>query len=188
MIQQQKFRLRQEMKELLQKQRPSKKNLEQLLHQIQTSTAWAQARTVLLFAPLPHEPNLLTLLEKSSHRFFFPRMQGDDLKLHEWSPKANWITGPHNIQEPDPQTWPLASLSEIDLALVPGLAFNKEGKRLGWGRGYFDRLLGDSTCRVIKIGVAWSWQIITTIPSEEHDVTMDFVVTPEKNFSAFANS
>jgi len=186
MIQQEKNRLRQEMKQQLQKRQPTVKDLELLLGHIQTLPGWPKARTVLLFSPLPHEPNLLSLLEHSEnsfHRFFFPLMRDNELDLYEWIPGASWTRGPHGIREPDPKTWQQRNFSEVDLALIPGLAFDAEGGRLGWGKGYFDRLFENSNCHTLKVGIAWSWQIIPTVPRESHDVKMDFVVTPEKVFN-----
>jgi 5-formyltetrahydrofolate cyclo-ligase len=185
MIQQEKKYLREQMKHYLQKQTMSMIESEQLLSQVRLLPAWSQAQAILLYAPLAHEPNLLALLEASSQptqRFFFPRMQQDKLELYEWFPKALWITGPHGIQEPDPKEWRTASLAEVDLAFIPGLAFDEQGGRLGWGRGYFDRLLGNPECSAFKVGIAWSWQIVPSVPREAHDITMDFVVTPEKCF------
>ena len=186
MIQQEKKYLREKLCRVVKLQQGSATELEQLLHQVQILPTWPQAQAVLLYSPLVHEPNLLGLLEPSSSdstkRFFFPRMQQDELQLYEWLPKAQWITGAHGIQEPDPKNWRTASLAEVDLALIPGLAFDQQGGRLGWGRGYFDRLLGKSECSALKVGIAWPWQIVPQIPREAHDVTMDFVVTPEKSF------
>ena len=186
MIQQEKKYLREKLRQIVKQQQISTTDLEQLLNQVRSLPAWSQSHAILLYAPLAHEPDLLTLLEISSSNlpkhFFFPRMQQNELQLYEWFPKAPWITGPHGIQEPDPKHWRTASLLEVDLALIPGLAFDEQGSRLGWGRGYFDRLLGKSECSALKVGIAWPWQIVPQIPREAHDVTMDFVVTPEKYF------
>lgn len=180
MIQQEKKRLREQMKHDLQKKALLYNNSYAILNQLELLPAWMEAKTVLLYAPLPHEPNLLPLLKKMDHRFFFPRIEGSELTLFEWSPTSSWVQGAHHIQEPDPQTWRLASLSEIDLALIPGLAFDKEGGRLGWGKGYFDRLLASPLCHALKIGVAWPWQIVAAIPKEPHDIRMDIIMTSKR--------
>jgi len=178
-IQQEKEQLRRDLRRprSMPKKSEEEKNL---LCQLLMFPLFQEAQNILLYHPLPHEPNLLALLEKRSHRFFFPRMHGDELELYEWFPEAPWITGPHRVQEPNPNAWRLASISEIDLALIPGIAFDPQGHRLGRGAGYFDRFLGKPECRALKVGIAWSWQILPKIPSESHDVKMDFVVTPEK--------
>lgn len=184
MIQQEKTQLRKQSKILFQEQHLSLVALKELLHKIQKLPVWSQSHTVLLYAPLTDEPDLRSLLEKSSHRFFFSRMHGDSLEIYEWFSAAPWIIGPYGVREPDPKIWRLASISEIDLALIPGIAFDPQCYRLGRGAGYFDRLLGDSSCHAVKVGIAWPWQIVKKIPTEEHDVKMDFVVTPERYFAA----
>ena|SRR3989344_282723 len=66
----------------------------------------------------------------------------------------------------------------IEVAILPGLAFSKDGVRLGYGKGVFDRLLSKS--KAIKIGLAYDFQIIDKIPKEEHDLLMDLVVTEKR--------
>jgi len=100
------------------------------------------------------------------------------------SPKSLWISGSYGIREPDPGSWDRASLSEVDLALIPGLAFDSKGGRLGRGKGFYDRLLGHPEFRGIKVGLAWDWQIVAEVPCDSDDIPMDFVVTPGKILQA----
>ena len=65
----------------------------------------------------------------------------------------------------------------IDLILVPGLAFSRDRHRLGRGGGFFDRLLGGRAAQALKLGICFSFQIVDTMPAQEHDVVMDAVVT-----------
>lgn len=149
--------------------------------QLTTLPEWEKIRSVLLYAPIGKEPSFLKLLEiGSTRRFFFPKIHHQKLDLYEWSAHANWIVGSYGIREPDPKKWRLASLAEIDLILVPGLAFDAQGGRLGRGAGFYDRLLGDIQCHALKVGVAWEWQIVPKVPCEIHDVKMDIVITPSK--------
>ena len=66
----------------------------------------------------------------------------------------------------------------IDLAIIPGVAFDKHGVRLGYGKGVFDKLLADS--KAFKIGLAYDFQIVDELPREKHDLVMDFVVTESR--------
>lgn len=77
---------------------------------------------------------------------------------------------------------PKLSAKEVSpkIIIVPGLGFTKDGVRLGRGKGFYDRYLEDSS--VIKIGIGFQMQIIEHIPTEPHDVRMDFVVTDQKIF------
>ncbi|HLP77584.1 MAG TPA: 5-formyltetrahydrofolate cyclo-ligase, partial [Candidatus Paceibacterota bacterium] len=70
------------------------------------------------------------------------------------------------------------SLNQLDLVLVPGVAFDACGRRLGRGKGFYDRLLADT--RGIKCGVAFDEQIVTGIPVEPHDVLVDCILTPTR--------
>ena len=160
---------------------------EKLCERLLTLSLWRQPQRVLIYHPLSHEPNLLRLLEQKEHTFLFPKMHDQVLKLYQWTSGAVWRSGPYQVQEPDPISWPLAEIDDVDVALIPGMAFDSEGGRLGRGAGYFDRLLGSPACRALKIGIACSWQLVPKIPSEPHDVRMDFVVTPENIFQIAGN-
>lgn len=78
---------------------------------------------------------------------------------------------------PKGKTWlePPYSLAEPKWFLVPGVGFDLNGARLGRGKGFYDRYL--ETRNVLKIGVAWSEQLVTKIPIEQHDAHMDFIIT-----------
>jgi len=64
--------------------------------------------------------------------------------------------------------------------LVPGLAFDLLGGRLGRGRGFYDRLLREGLFHGIKVGYAWDWQLVDKVPCEQHDIRMDYIVTERK--------
>jgi 5-formyltetrahydrofolate cyclo-ligase len=71
----------------------------------------------------------------------------------------------------------VAIFSPIDLVLVPGIAFTRAGARIGRGAGFFDRFLAHRAARAIKIGIAFSFQIVESLPLERHDVRLDLVVS-----------
>ena len=68
-------------------------------------------------------------------------------------------------------------LEKPDLIFVPGLAFSKDGHRLGRGAGFFDRLLAGRAARAFKIGICFSFQLVDAVPTERHDIEMDILVT-----------
>jgi len=137
--------------------------------------------SILLYAPIEWEADPRELIMAAPEcSFLFPRVAGDHLEIHRMSSRSRWTTGSYGISEPDPGSWDLASLSEIDLAVVPGLAFDPNGGRLGRGRGFYDRLLGHPEFRGVKAGLAWDWQIVAEVPNDIDDISMDFVVTPRK--------
>jgi len=82
------------------------------------------------------------------------------------------------ILEPKPEAVRPVAANQIEAALVPGLAFDATGNRLGRGMGYFDRLL--SEIGGIKIALAYDFQILNEVPAEAHDVRVDFIVTESR--------
>ena len=83
--------------------------------------------------------------------------------------------GPFGIPQPKSSSF---SFSLIDVAIIPGLAFDEKGVRLGWGKGVFDKLLAKSTA--FKIGAAFDFQIVEKLPQEKHDLVMDMIVTEKR--------
>jgi len=82
--------------------------------------------------------------------------------------------------EPDPETWTPWPLEKLDCAVLPGLAFDVNGGRLGRGRGYYDRLLGNPRFRGIRIGITWEDRIVPEVPREAHDVPVHLIVTESR--------
>ncbi len=132
-----------------------------------------QAQTVLLYNSLPDEVSTQSLLEKYSgvKNILLPRVVGDDLELISYHPDAVHV-GAFGIMEPDGA--PFTDYPSIDLAVIPGMAFDAQGHRLGRGRGYYDRLLPKLQCK--KIGLCFPFQFLELIPTEPHDIPMDEVI------------
>ena len=148
---------------------------------LQSLDCWKTARTILSYHPLTSETDLLPLLQKEiTKEWVFPRVDGESLTLHRWTQEAIWRTGPFGILEPDPEQWPVVSHETIDLALIPALAFDRNGNRLGRGKGFYDRLLASSGFRALKIGIVTERFLLPEIPTETHDISMDLVVTESR--------
>lgn len=136
---------------------------------------------IFLYSPIAGETDPLPIMEMHGDlSFLFPKITGDHLEVYRMSSGGSWISGPFGILEPDPGSWEAVSPADIDLAVVPGLAFDHAGGRLGRGKGFYDRLLGDPAFRGIKVGLASEWQIIEEVPCEVNDIRMDLVVCGEK--------
>lgn len=86
-------------------------------------------------------------------------------------------TGPMNILEPAEKD--IVQPEDVGVWLIPGLAFTRDGRRLGYGGGWYDRLLSKSAQKSLKIGIAHDFQIVDDIPSEPHDIRIDGVVTSD---------
>lgn len=136
------------------------------------------ARTIAAFAALPGEPLLLPLLaDFPERRWVLPRVDGETMHFHFADP-ASLTTGRFGIQEP-PTDAPVCPTGEIDLFLCPGMAFSIQGVRLGRGKGYYDRALTGAMQGALKVGVCFSEQFMAELPSEPHDLPMQFLATPD---------
>jgi len=141
---------------------------------------WKNAQSILLYHPLPGEIDVMAFLAADSTKsFLFPRIEGQNLALYRLLEESRWITNPFGFKEPDPGSWEAVTPKEVHLAIVPGLAFDEKGGRLGRGKGYYDRLLGHPDFQGIKIGLCWPWQLLDSLPCEPHDIRMDRVIFRE---------
>jgi 5-formyltetrahydrofolate cyclo-ligase len=154
-----------------------------LRERLRATPTWRAAETVLFFAPLPDEPDLWPLLEEAlreGRRVALPRFRADDDRFEPVEvrdPARDLNPGAFGIREPGPAS-PLLPPNRLDLTLVPGLAFGEDGKRLGRGRGYYDRLLpmlGGVFC-----GVAMDWQVWPSVPAGPLDQLVNEIVTPTR--------
>lgn len=85
--------------------------------------------------------------------------------------------GAYGILEPDTQTASLIQPSQIDMIVIPGSVFDRQCGRQGYGGGYFDRFLSIETLQALRIGLAFSLQVLPEISMEKHDQRMDIIVT-----------
>ena len=133
---------------------------------------------VASFAGLPDEPDLLPLVEEDTLplRWCFPRVVGPDLEFHPIAKAGDFETGSFGIREPRPEN--PVTISEIDLFLVPGMAFDANtGLRLGRGKGFYDRTLARARPRPLFVGIGFSVQLVNGIPTEPHDIPLTAVLT-----------
>lgn len=134
---------------------------------------WRTAERVCAYVAIGAEPVVLNPwpLRKT---VALPRVVGEELSLHLVEAGDELHRGAFGIREPAENS--PASGNSFDLILVPGLAFDRQGGRLGRGRGFYDRFLATATGR--RVGVCQDFQIVDSVPCEAHDLTMDFVITP----------
>ena len=146
-----------------------------------------RAGNVALFAPRPDEPDL-KLLDSSGlwigRAVLFPRLDGSTLAF---APAHNWAElqpGKFGLLTP---VRPASSLAP-HLVLVPGLAFNRRGDRLGRGAGFYDRYLAGLDPVVVTVGVAFHLQLIDDLPREAHDFRVRAVVTEQETIRVTRNA
>ncbi len=130
------------------------------------------SKNIMLFYPLKDEINMLSLLNDSSKQFYLPRMKGENLECCMYSNGDELCESCFHTQEP---TCPACDKENIDLIVVPALACDKQGYRLGYGGGFYDRFLEDFNG--IKILCIPKELIVETVYPESHDIKMDFVIS-----------
>jgi len=138
---------------------------------------WKKAGTVCLYFSQSHEVDTKPLLAAAltaEKTVVFPRIEKDVLILHRVVSIKDFVRGKYNILEPKKST-PVVSPTVVDLFIVPGVAFDEDGYRIGHGRGYYDRLLAGLAAP--KIGLAYACQVIEELPHSSYDVPMTMVVT-----------
>ena len=146
--------------------------------------AFGAARTVLLYSPVRGEADTSLLLEtlwRRRARVLLPRCRPElpgEMDLFCVTGLAELKPGAWGIPEPDPAACDLHDGCAIDAALIPGVAFDRQGTRLGLGGGYYDRLLAQpDMAACLKIGPAYGFQVVDRLPRETWDRPVDLVVT-----------
>lgn len=142
---------------------------ERLCKVLESTSHFKAAHTVLLYHSLPDEPDTRALLDKwyRQKQILLPVIMGGGLELRQY-------TGPDCLrQEPlfhieEPQGPPFVDFGQVELVIVPGMAFGRQGQRLGRGKGYYDKLL-PKLPHAHLIGYCFPWQIVDDIPEEPHD-------------------
>lgn len=150
---------------------------------IQASEAFAVAPTLALYAAIPGEVGTRALFEAgkaAGKRICLPRFTSqfrlEFAKLEDWDQLE---PGAHAVPEP-PRRAVACELSARDLVIVPGVAFDAAGRRLGRGAGYYDRgFPADAEAAPILFGLGFSFQVVARVPSGCHDRRMDAVCTEE---------
>lgn len=141
---------------------------------LENTAAFMMADNILIYHSLPDELSTISFLRKWNGRkhFFLPRVNGVNLDLLPYI-ESELEKGAFDIEEPTGSN--LADVEDIDLMIIPAVAFDRRGNRLGRGKGFYDRLL--STTKATKVGVGYEFQLMDELPSESHDVPMDMVIT-----------
>ena len=157
---------------------------ERIFAAVEALPEFVQARCVACFCALPDEPPTAEVLRRwsGSKRVVVPRVEGDTMRFYDYRPDA-LVRGAFGISEPavsgasavDGGLVCECSPEMLDLVVVPGVAFTREGARLGRGRGYYDRYLSQPELRAYCVGVCFAHQLVDALPVEPHDRAMNAV-------------
>ena len=136
-------------------------------------------RSVAVYDAQPFEVPLGDLVLELNSRAVecvFPRVIQGSRELVFHVAGEHWTKGPFGIREPASHA-PVRALGDIDVFLVPGVAFTRDGKRLGRGGAYYDLSLARRGPHAVTIGIAFECNVLPEVPTEAHDVAMDFLAT-----------
>lgn len=147
---------------------------EDVFARLEQTAAFLLADNILMYHSLPDELHTHDFLRKWSRlkHFYLPRVNGVNLEILPYD-ESRLELGSFHIEEPTGND--VADPSEIELVVVPAVAYDRRGNRLGRGKGFYDRLL--STTKATKVGVGYEFQLVDEVPVEPHDVGVDIVIT-----------
>jgi 5-formyltetrahydrofolate cyclo-ligase len=155
-------------------------NVEKILSSL---PIYRQAKVIMAYFPLKGEVDILRMIRKDleSKRFCFPVMdlEKKDLEIFEISNlEEDFVCGPFGVQQPDTKRTKKTDIGEIDMIIIPGLAFDRKKNRLGRGAGFYDRFLKSINPPIKKVGIAFDFQIFENLPIHPPiDEKVDIVVS-----------
>lgn len=146
----------------------------QVFDLVEKTAAFIMSEHILMYHSLPDELSTRDFIDRWHHRkhFYLPRVNGVNLDILPYD-RSRLHLGAFNIEEPDGDD--TVGISAIELIIVPAVAYDRHGNRIGRGKGFYDRLLRDS--HAVTVGVAYDCQLVDDIEPDEFDVPVDYVVT-----------
>ena len=150
---------------------------------------FARARRIALFASFRSEVDTGELIAGALERgkeVFLPvtDLEARRLRFYLIDSPDDLVPGAYGIPEPDPSGREAAALETLDLVVTPGAAFCADGGRIGYGGGYYDRVLAVTQQRAPSVGLAFERQIVDQVPAGEHDRRVDWIVTERRTIRA----
>lgn len=147
---------------------------ETIMQKLESHPDFAKANIVMLYYSLPDEVQTAEFIAKWRNRkqIILPTVVGDDIIPVKLDADTTFAKGDFDIQEPQAAQYD----GNYDLVIVPGVAFDSNGNRIGRGRGYYDRFLCKHS-NVKKIGICFDFQLVDEIPTEPTDIKMDEIIT-----------
>ncbi|MCR4324483.1 MAG: 5-formyltetrahydrofolate cyclo-ligase [Candidatus Curtissbacteria bacterium] len=158
-----------------------------IFHKVTRLENLDSAKVVLCYLSLGSEvktTKIVQFLLKIGKKVVVPAYFDDGYILAELSDLNNLIAGPYGVLQP--KVMHEVNNSSVDLAIIPGVAFSKDGIRLGYGKGVFDKLLAGS--KAVKIGLAFNFQAVDELPREKHDLVVDILVNEGSTSLPFKNN
>jgi 5-formyltetrahydrofolate cyclo-ligase len=142
-----------------------------------------ESRIALLYTPAANEVATLDIIERSfaySKIIVLPAFDPETYQMTLMKidvPDKDLIEGPRGNLEPNPERCKVVPIDCIDIAIIPGIALDEKGGRIGSGQGYYDRLIPNLPITTRKVGLVFEDQIVPLVPQESHDKHVDIIVT-----------
>ena len=153
-----------------------------------SSEEYKNAENILIFYPFRSEINTVSVIEKAvsdGKNIILPKVSGKNLKLFFINDTGSQLRpGAYGIPEPC-KNCPPAKISDIDLAVIPGVCFDSNFNRLGYGGGFYDKILPLLPDKVRKIALCFQLQVVEGVPVEGHDMTVDKIITEKRIYSRY---
>lgn len=150
-----------------------------LAHYLENSPLVPSGGVVLSYFHFRQEPNLDPLFEWDQYRWAVPRCVGNELNWHFWQPGDSLVKSSYGIREPREDA-PFCPPEAVNLIFVPAVACDKQGYRLGYGGGFYDRLFHEPQWRDIpKIGIIFEFALMSQLPVDSWDMPLDGVCTEQ---------
>ena len=142
---------------------------------------YQQCRSVMFYVATADETATAGLIEDALHRgkkVYAPLLgaQYGEMVAAAIKRPQDLVAGKYGLKMPPPDSATLAAGESIDLIVVPGVAFDRIGNRLGMGAGYYDRFFS-RTRHAVRLGLAWDCQVVAEAPYEPHDIRMHYLLT-----------
>ncbi len=153
-----------------------KEKSDRLVQNLQSFSLFQQAKTILAYFAFRREPDLSALFTSVRH-WGFSRCLNRSLVWHYWSPGDRLSVGNYGILEPFADT-PMVEPTAVDLILVPAVACDRRGYRLGYGGGFYDRLLSSLNWQQIPtVGIIFNFAFLSDLPSDPWDIPLNAICT-----------
>ena len=149
--------------------------------------AFKKSKAVFFFLSLPREVQTEEMIREAfrlNKEVFVPLVDKEERRLQVAripGMEIEFVRGEYGVREPAPGEREIVAPSRIDLVVAPGLAFDPRGGRIGYGAGYYDRLLQQIPAQAVRIGIGFDFQVRDSVPQTDFDVPVQIVVTETKS-------
>lgn len=153
-----------------------------IIESFKKEDSYKKARGIFIYIGFGSEINTKVIIEdalKKGKEVYVPKVKGKEMLLIKIDSLENLVTSSYGILEPigDNNNF---DVDKLDLLVMPGVAFDNSGNRIGYGGGYYDRFLEKNKTNAEKIVLAYEFQILNSINNEKHDVKVDKIITEER--------